>query len=243
MTAALLVLLLAAFAVNTWLNVGRFQKLKSQTGDVDRLGFYKGGLVKSLILFLGGAVIGLIILGRLDAVAIIPAEFGAESLRSVLSAFSPALVYGVIWTWVAVVCLASLLGGAQMARMIRAGEALPNGALAALLPKTSGERFWASLIALNAGLSEELFFRLVLPLLLYAVTGQAVLAFVLAVVIFGLGHAYQGLWGIIMTGLVGLMLGLVYLYSGNLWLAVGIHAGIDLWSLILMPLLVGWKPK
>ena len=243
MIVALLIFLLLAFAINTWLNVGRFQKLKTQSGDVDRLGFYKGGLAKSMILFFGGAMISLIVLGRLETLANIPEEFGSENVRSVLSAFSPALVYGVIWAWVAVVCLASLLGGAQMARMVRAGEALPSGALAALLPRTSGERFWAGLIALNAGLSEELFFRLVLPLLLYAVTGQATLAFVLAVVIFGLGHAYQGLWGIVMTGLVGLMLGLVYLYSGNLWLAIGIHAGIDLWSLIIMPFLVGWKPE
>ncbi|MBW8732872.1 MAG: CPBP family intramembrane metalloprotease, partial [Asticcacaulis sp.] len=137
----------------------------------------------------------------------------------------------------------SWLGGAQMKRLIDRGVALPKTALAALLPRTGRERFWAGLIALNAGLSEELFFRLALPLLLATVTGQPALAFWLAVVIFGLGHAYQGLFGVIATTIIGALLGLIYLYSGNLWLVVGIHAGIDLWSLVVMPLLIGWPPK
>jgi membrane protease YdiL (CAAX protease family) len=45
------------------------------------------------------------------------------------------------------------------------------------------------------------------------------------------------------TTIIGALLGLIYLYSGNLWLVVAIHAGIDLWSLVVMPLVIGWPPK
>jgi len=239
---ALLLFLLTLYAVNSWLNIGRYKAL-ANTADIDRRAFYRAGLIKSLLLFLGGAMISLIVLHRLDGLAGIPEEFESETVRSILFRVPAGWIYGIASAWIAIICLASWLGGAQMKRLIEKGVVLPKTALASLLPRNGGERFWAALIALNAGLSEELFFRLAMPLLLAAVTGQAALAFWLAVVIFGLGHAYQGLFGVLATTIIGALLGLIYLYSGNLWLVVAIHAGIDLWSLVVMPLLIGWPPK
>ena len=242
LSLALLLFLLTLYAINSWLNVGRYKAL-ANIEDVDRSAFYRAGLVKSLLLFLGGAVISLVVLRRLDGLAAIPEEFESETVRSILFRVPAGWVYGIASAWIAIICLASWLGGAQMKRLIERDVVLPRTALASLLPRNGSERFWASLIALNAGLSEEVFFRLALPLLLAAVTGQAALAFWLAVIIFGLGHAYQGLFGIITTTIIGALLGLIYLYSGNLWLVVAIHAGIDLWSLVVMPLLIGWPPR
>lgn len=242
LSLALLLFLLTLYAVNSWLNISRYKNL-ARVADVDRQAFYRVGLVKSLLLFLGGAMISLIVLHRLDGLAAVPEEFESETVRSVLVRVPARWIYGIASAWIAVICLASWLGGVQMKRLIERSDVLPKTALAALLPRTAGERFWAGVIAFNAGLSEEVFFRLALPLLLAAVTGQAALAFWLAVVIFGLGHAYQGLFGVIATTVIGALLGLIYLYSGNLWLVVVIHAGIDLWSLVVMPLLIGWPPK
>lgn len=242
LSLALLLFLLTLYGVNSWLNIRRY-KAFSGLADIDRAAFYRTGLVKSLLLFLGGAVISLIVLRRLDGLAGIPQEFESETVRSVLARVPAGWIYGIASAWIAVICMASWLGGAQMKRLIERGEALPKTALASLLPRNGRERFWAGVIALNAGVSEELFFRLALPLLLTAVTGQAALAFWLAVLVFGLGHAYQGLFGIVATTVIGALLGLIYLYSGNLWLVVAIHAGIDLWSLVVMPLLIGWPPK
>lgn len=208
---------------------------------IDRVAFYRSGLVRSLILFSGGAVVTLILLRRTDALVTVPEVFGAEVVRSVLSGVRPEFIYGVIALWVFVICLASLMGGWQMKRIVESGAEMPNGALGALLPQTGRERGWGFLVSLNAGLSEELFFRLALPLLLLPLVGDGGLAFWLAVLIFGLGHIYQGVSGIVMTTIVGAVLGFVYLYSGNIWLAVAIHAGIDLWSLVVMPVLIGWK--
>lgn len=236
----MLVLLLATFAINAWLSIGRFKALQS-AGAIDRVAFYRAGLVRSLILFFGGAVVTLILLKRTDTLVTVPEVFGAEVVRSVLSDVRPEFIYGVIALWVFVICLASLMGGWQMKRIIESGAEMPNGALGALLPRTGRERGWGFLVSLNAGLSEELFFRLALPLLLLPLVGDGGLAFWLAVLIFGVGHIYQGVSGIVMTTIVGAVLGFVYLYSGNIWLAVAIHAGIDIWSLVIMPVLIGWK--
>jgi uncharacterized protein len=232
--------LLTAFAINAWLSIGRFKALQS-AGAIDRVAFYRSGLTRSLILFSGGAVVSLILLGRTDALVTVPEVFGAEVVRSVLAGIRPEFIYGVVAVWVGVICLASLMGGWQMKRIVESGAAMPNGALGALLPQTGRERGWGFLVSVNAGVSEELFFRLALPLLLLPLVGDGGLAFWLAVLIFGLGHIYQGVWGIVTTTIVGAVLGFVYLYSGNIWLAVAIHAGIDMWSLVVMPVLIGWK--
>ena len=46
--------------------------------------------------------------------------------------------------------------------------------------------------------------------------------------IFGLGHAYQGAGGVLKTGLVGVLFGLVTLLSGSLVPAMVLHAVIDI---------------
>jgi membrane protease YdiL (CAAX protease family) len=202
-----------------------------------RLDFYRGGLIKSLLVFLGLSLVSLIALNRLDAFVRMPEDLLqiAQPLDAALSGIPEGWVYSVIAAWVAVLCLASLLGARQMKRLAQNGNVL-----GLLLPRDGEERWLCVAISLNAGLSEELFFRVVLPLLLVVVAGPGV-AFVAAVLLFGLGHAYQGLWGVVATSVVGAILFVIYLYTGNLWLVVGIHAGIDLWSLVVVPLLVRWN--
>jgi uncharacterized protein len=59
---------------------------------------------------------------------------------------------------------------------------------------------------------------------LIVILGQAVL--------FGLAHAYQGLGGVILTGALGLALGiLTYVAQGNLWPAILVHGLINTVSL------------
>jgi hypothetical protein len=46
--------------------------------------------------------------------------------------------------------------------------------------------------------------------------------------VFGAAHAYQGISGVVDTALAGLLLGLLYLYTGrNLWLPILTHGVID----------------
>ena len=58
-------------------------------------------------------------------------------------------------------------------------------------------------------------------------TGRAV-ALVISSGLFGLAHAYQGLAGVIATGMIGAILGVLYLVSRrNLWVVILCHGIVD----------------
>jgi membrane protease YdiL (CAAX protease family) len=124
-----------------------------------------------------------------------------------------------------------------MKRRTEKPETKTMGDVQPLLPRNSTERVWAALLSVNAGLSEELSFRLVLPLMLAIVTGNALLAFVIATAAFGSLHAYQGWVGVIMTAFIGAVMSVIYLATGSIWVAIALHAALDLNGLVLVPYL------
>jgi hypothetical protein len=90
-----------------------------------------------------------------------------------------------------------------------------------------------------AGFLEEVIFRGFLITTLGDLLGGGALgaAFGLAVstVLFGLSHGYQEISGVIATGFVGLLLGLLFLAAGsNLWLVVFTHGFIDTAGILLL---------
>lgn len=92
---------------------------------------------------------------------------------------------------------------------------------------------WLAISILAAGLGEELFFRGYMINRLRDALGSGVVMTALTVLLpalyFGYGHFYyQGLRGLITTGLIGLVLGLLFLiYKRNLWPLVIAHAAVD----------------
>jgi membrane protease YdiL (CAAX protease family) len=102
------------------------------------------------------------------------------------------------------------------------------------LPKTARELPGAAVLAVSAAVTEELYFRLLLPLLLVPLIG-ATAAFVAAALLFGAVHRHQGTAGMVATGLVGLALAGLYLGTGALWMAMMAHAILDLNALVLRP--------
>ncbi|RHB52012.1 CPBP family intramembrane glutamic endopeptidase [Exiguobacterium sp. AM39-5BH] len=98
-----------------------------------------------------------------------------------------------------------------------------------ILPRTSQEaKAWGA-ISWTAGVTEEFIFR---GVLLYTVTFYIDVPLPwLALVggaMFGLAHAYQGIRGILVTGIVGWGLGYLYLVMGILWPIMILHALLDL---------------
>lgn len=101
-------------------------------------------------------------------------------------------------------------------------------ALQFMLPVGKRERRWWGLLAISAGVCEELVYR---GFLLAYFGGQGAGlagAWLLSTLAFGLAHAYQGLGGIVRSALVGAILGLVAIASGHLALAIVLHIAIDL---------------
>ncbi len=81
---------------------------------------------------------------------------------------------------------------------------------------------------ITAAFAEEVIFRGFLMSRLARLMGGGrgawVGALALSSLLFSLIHIYQGTGGVIRTGLMGLLLGLVYLLSHrNLWIAIGVH--------------------
>jgi membrane protease YdiL (CAAX protease family) len=62
-------------------------------------------------------------------------------------------------------------------------------------------------------------------------------AVVLAGLLFGAGHGYQGLLGVGQTALIGIALGALTLWRRSLWPAIGAHLAIDAFSLIAIKVL------
>jgi len=64
---------------------------------------------------------------------------------------------------------------------------------------------------------------------------RKVLALLLSAVFFGLVHFYQGPIGMIITGLTGLIFGVIYMWSGrNLWVTIIAHGLVNTLSFVLV---------
>lgn len=91
---------------------------------------------------------------------------------------------------------------------------------------------WVVFIAwFAAGLGEELLWRgFLFDRLnrLSGIDGRLWLALLIQAVLFGLPHLYQGMGGVLITGVVGLFLGWLRIRSGwNLWACVIAHMAVD----------------
>lgn len=108
--------------------------------------------------------------------------------------------------------------------------------VAALLPRSPEERRMFAAVAVTAGIAEEIVFR---GFLLAYLTGVLALplgsAMILAAALFGLAHSYQGLSGVLLTGLAGYWLAGLYVLTGSLLLPVVVHALVDLRLLLVLP--------
>lgn len=112
-----------------------------------------------------------------------------------------------------------------------------------LFPRNRDERFWTAALSISAGINEELSFRVVIPFILFVVTGSPVTAVVLATIWFGLAHLYQGWFGVVATFVLGSIFFFVYLVTQSIWLAMLIHAVLDLNDMAFAPWYAEWLEK
>jgi membrane protease YdiL (CAAX protease family) len=117
------------------------------------------------------------------------------------------------------------------------------GDIQALLPRNTAEVRLGALLSLNAGVVEELVFRLAVPALIYGAFGSAGAALLVSVLLFGALHAYQGTVGVIGTMLVGALLMALYVATGTILVPIVAHLLIDLRSFVLIPLIVLKVPR
>ena len=104
------------------------------------------------------------------------------------------------------------------------------------LPQTKKEKWLFSFLSLSAGICEEIIFRGFLLFLLQAIFPAIPIYLIVLIpsVIFGIFHLYQGLPGIIKTGVLGALLLCVVLVTDSLILAMLLHFLGDLSSTFIL---------
>ena len=97
-----------------------------------------------------------------------------------------------------------------------------------LLPVTRREKGLYAGLSLCAGFGEELAYRgYAIPAVIVA-GGSAPMALALTSAAFAVLHSYQGVLGVVRTGVVGVIMGAVFLHTGSLWPSIVGHVLIDL---------------
>ena len=98
---------------------------------------------------------------------------------------------------------------------------------------------WLLVVWLLVAFLEEIIFRGFLMTELARLLGKGVggtlLNLIFSSTLFGIAHWYQGKSGALSTGLIGLVIGVVYIAGGyNLWLPILTHGFIDTFGLVLV---------
>ncbi|HVM99952.1 MAG TPA: CPBP family intramembrane glutamic endopeptidase [Caulobacteraceae bacterium] len=232
----LLALVLALLAWMVWRGQVRYAAFRQLTETDARQRVYRSLLLQSFVIFFGGSLAGQAALGDLDGLIRPPRAFlaliGQAQRLAPIGDLGPVLTGGLVSGVVFAVVIAVI--AAQRTR----GRLRPSRRnTGPLLPRNGAETVWAGLIATNAGVSEELFFRLLLPLLFTLVIGDAAAGFLAAATVFALVHLYQGLAGIVATFVLGLILTALYLVTGSLAGPIALHVALDLMALVVRPTL------
>ena len=90
-----------------------------------------------------------------------------------------------------------------------------------------------SVVAVTAGICEEILYRGWLVSFMGSLVGSIWVGMILAAILFGVGHAYQGRQGIAATGTLGIVFGTMFVLVKSLVPGQAIHAAIDVVNGIL----------
>lgn len=159
-----------------------------------------------------------------------------------LSAERPFAALGLIWpagaaAWItAALCLAALALYAVQIRSVLTSVAARasvraqitgSRGVSAIIPKSAGDMRAFAALGITAGICEEVLYRGYLLWYLSALLPWSA-ALIAAVAVFGLGHAYQGVRGILLTATIGGLEMAIYLWTGSLVAPIVLHVTIDL---------------
>jgi uncharacterized protein len=182
-----------------------------------------------------GVVVTVLVIGlwRLTA-----RPFGALGLDVPVS---PLGLYGLVAVGIVALMMAlQIVFFARLVKPTRIEKLRAQLPLMKILPRNSSELGVFLLVAIMAGIWEELLYR---GFLIWFLTPYATLwgAVALSTAVFGLGHIYQGWQGVPRSGAIGLLFAIGFVATGSLWWLIAAHALIDLyggfvaWSVMRTP--------
>ena len=109
-------------------------------------------------------------------------------------------------------------------------RAVSKTLFAFMFPRVRSERLTFAALSVSAGIWEEIIFR---SFLVYFFASapfhlNPFLSLAIASLFFGVNHGYQGIIGVVKTGIGGFLFGILYFTTGSLILAMALHAVTDL---------------
>ena len=139
------------------------------------------------------------------------------------------------WITVALCVTTAIVLAAQIRAVLQSGEARASvraqleraPGLRIINPASAAEMRAFAAVGVTAGICEELLYRGFFLWYLSALLPR-VWAIVAAVAIFGIGHAYQGARGVLLTAMAGGIAMAVYVWTGSLIAPMVMHATLDL---------------
>jgi membrane protease YdiL (CAAX protease family) len=237
---ALVALLLVVLGLLGWRAVtrqhGPYRRFKALTSTRARQHVYARWLLES-VLVMGGLTCAVL----LAAWAYVPLALRDTQSWTPVAALRDwfGTPIGAFVAVALVLAMTALLVGPVLALRGSMQEIPAVGDIRALLPRVRGELKYGAALGLQAGVFEELLFRLALPALVFGIVGNGPLAFGLAALVFGMLHLYQGVPGILVSALLGLVFAALYVVTGSIVAPIVLHALVDLRSLLLIPIAVG----
>ncbi|WP_258807051.1 CPBP family intramembrane glutamic endopeptidase [Pseudidiomarina sp. CB1] len=156
-------------------------------------------------------------------------------------AFAPS-DFGLLWlgnlaNWIGTVFVVAIAGyfaysaytlvhNAAARKKFR--EASPNHDW--MMPANKRELRWFTLgLSVSAGVCEELLFRGFIIGALGDNLG-VIVSLILSSLLFGLCLVYQGWMNVLRTGIIGLVLGVIFILTESLWVAIALHALVDIYG-------------
>jgi membrane protease YdiL (CAAX protease family) len=118
-------------------------------------------------------------------------------------------------------------------RSIKEVQDMPAWVKRLALPRSPSERLVWVAVSIHAGVCEEIIYRGFLPwylshhVSLFGFTLPYIGAAIISLILFSLGHLYQGRVGALVAGFMGIILALLYALTGNLFASVVLHILFD----------------
>lgn len=129
--------------------------------------------------------------------------------------------------------LAFLFAVVIPAGLIAGGQSTHPHPVNPMFPHTVFEATLWVMVSINAGFCEEVAFRGYLQRQFRVLTGKSFPAVLLQAIVFGFGHAYEGLGGAAAAGIYGLLFGLVAWWRKSLRPGMVAHAWSDIFFVLL----------
>ncbi len=203
-----------------WFDYKKFSK-KLLTNPDTRLTYYKTMIIGLLIPTI--VLLFLLIIGILNV-----SDIGLTIPVLTTGLLNPLLSYAV-WVISALLFLLTLyqLIAAKFSKTYQEKMQQMQLPLSidSMLPRTAKEKQLWTYVSLSAAVCEELLYRgLLIFIITYFIPDVNVyICILIASLIFGISHAYQGVTGVLKTSLYGLLLSMLYVSTGSILLGILIH--------------------